>query len=500
MRFKPLAVVPVFDHILQLDTVLERLKSLHLDTIVINDGNGRSLTHKLQSKGHKVYDMGDNQGLGAAIQMGLQIAADNSYSGIVCVDADDAYNEVAIASVISSARNDPTKPVLTSRFGHIGETYIPESKIAANAFASMLFETATGNRLVDVASGLRYYPTSLAKQSWLYKRFDFVYEVLNHILETGIKYELIRTFVTYPQIGPWLTKANELADFVNYCCSLLKDGNSILPLLEPTRDAKNVMEGISITLTLKSVRFQLDAVPTHKSYLITQDPIPSSKFYYVDLPDREKLSLGIIADGGRRWAKKNKIGLRESYIKSFKSINDFLYSHRSQLDCTAVYCLSLYNLSRPENELSALFEALKIFTQSLFSNDCTPVFYGDIFKLPHQFQSFAFNVNLKSSSKIESLPMVILCTAFSVSWQREILQPDAKPWEFGLSPRLHQRIISTRLALLLRSGGARTLSDFLPDASSYAILSFKKELFNDLDLESWWESSMIKLKRVWYGT
>jgi hypothetical protein len=56
-----------------------------------------------------------------------------------------------------------------------------------------------------------------------------------------------------------------------------------------------------------------------------------------------------------------------------------------------------------------------------------------------------------------------------------------------------------RLAIVLRSGGAFTLSDFLPEASSYAVLSVRNELFNDLNLPVWLENEIKGLVRAKYG-
>jgi undecaprenyl pyrophosphate synthase len=499
MRFKPLAIVPVFGDTSGLDTVLERLASLRLDTLVVNDGNGETLTRGLQSKGYEVLDMGVNQGVGAAIQQGLRFAAKAGYSGVVCVDADDAYNEVAIAGVLSSAARAPSKPVLTCRFGHIGEDYIPQPKIAANAFAAALFEVSTGHALKDVASGLRYYPTPLAGKRWRHKRFDFVYEILNHILESGAGHQIVHTFVTYPREGPWLTKANELANLVNYCISLLGSDASIASSLRPLRDADNMTIGDPTSVTLQGVRFTFHPLPSHRSYLITQSPDLPRKFYQVDLPSRERLSLGVIPDGGRRWAKKNDSTLYDSYIKTFKSIVELLRTRRNQLESAAIYCLSLYNLLRPEDEVSSLLEALTVLARDLSANGWAPLFYGDLQTLPEQFRAAAIKINLQSSSEFENLPPVILCTAFSPTWQRWLLRPEAKPWELGLSPKRLQQMASLRLSMLLRSGGAYTLSDFLPEASSYAVMSFRAELFNDLDLESWWDEGKQRLDKAWYG-
>jgi undecaprenyl pyrophosphate synthase len=499
MRFKPLATVPVFGDTSGLDTVLKRLASLRLDTVVINDGNGEALTRELQNRGHEVIDMGANQGLGAAIQKGLQVAAKADYSGVICVDADDAYNEVAIANVLSGAAREPSQPVLTCRFGHIGEEYIPQSKIAANAFASALFGLSTGHVLQDVASGLRYYPAALAGESWHHRRFDFIYESLDHILESGTGYRIVQTFVNYPPVGPWLTKANELVDLINYCVSRPKCDAGIAASLEPLRDADNVIEGTPTSVMLNGVRFTFHPLPGHRSYLITRSPESPQKFSRVDLPSREKLSFGIIPDGGRRWAKKNDATLFDSYTNSFNSIIGLLRTRQHQFESAAVYCLSLYNLLRPGDEVSSLLETLTIFARDLSADGWAPLFYGDMQTLPEQFRAVAFNVNLKSSSESEDLPPVILCTAFSVTWHRWLLRPEARPWELGLSPKRLQQVVSLRLAMLLRSGGAYTLSDFLPEASSYAVMSFRAELFNDLDLESWWDESKERLDKAWYG-
>lgn len=184
MKSNPLAVVPVYGDTLHLRNVLKMIRSLFIDSVVINDGNGPYLTRALKQEGYDVFDLKINRGVGTATQKGLQIAAERGYSGIISVDADDAHNKVSIASVLRTAKQAPHAPVLTCRFKHVGELYIPPSKIAPNAFASALFKYATGYHLTDVSSGLCYYPTSLSNIPWEYNRFDFM--VIIYLTQYGV--------------------------------------------------------------------------------------------------------------------------------------------------------------------------------------------------------------------------------------------------------------------------------------------------------------------------
>jgi undecaprenyl diphosphate synthase len=498
--FKPLAVVPVFGETLRLRSVLTYLSSLSLDTLVVNDGNGPSLTFALEQEGYAVHDMGENTGVGAATKKGLAIAAERGYSGIISVDADGAHNEVSVASVFTMAEHSPDVPVLTSRFGHIGEIYIPESKRAANAFASDLFWAATGHRLPDVASGLRYYPASLSQQQWRCERFDFIYEILHFMLDADTDYNLVKTFVEYPNIGPWLTKANELKNLIDYCCSHKRLNEELVEALVPLRNEQSVLQIGYLTITVADSEYQFDALPGQLSYLITNRTEKHRYTPDVTIPNRDKISLGIIPDGGRRWAAKHNVSLLDSYIKTLDKIYGFLLANHNELGSMAIYCISLYNLSRSAPEIEALFDATRIFTDDLISAGFAPIFYGDLLSLPPNFQSYSLSINRQVSAEHKDRTVIVLCTAFTGAWQRWVLSAEGKPWDFMLSPEMLQKILRMRLALVFRTGDARTLSDFLPDASGYAVISIKKPLFNDVDLELWWQNELKKLSQAKYGT
>jgi len=495
-----LAVVPVFGETEELFKVLSDLRSLSLETLVINDGNGPGLTKELRSLDHRVYDMGHNQGLGAATVRGLHIAAREGYKGIISVDADGAHNKVSVAEVAAAARFNLELPVLTVRFGHLGETYVPAAKKAANAFAAELFYAATGHRLSDVASGLRYYPVSLATKPWQEKRFGFAYEILRCILDASTKYRLIKTFVSYPTGGPHLTKANELADLVNFCLRAATLDQVTASKLFSLRNPSKVKKADAQHVTINNKSFHLNPVPSQESYLISESVSESETLQTVQIPRADRISLGLIPDGGRRWALTNGQTLKRSYLKTYSLISKFLSIHSQELDVIGIYSYSLYNMQRSKEELVALFDAVEEFTENMLPKDYSPVFYGDLSKLPQQTRRYTLNVNRKSSESSASNRLVVLCTLFSISWQRSLLSSNGMPWEFMLSPAVLQRILSMRFALLLRTGNAHTLSDFYPDAAAYAVMSFKKALFNDVDLEAWWNSSTNRLKRVKYGT
>lgn len=497
---KVLAVVPVFGDVSQLWTVLHMLRSLSLETLVINDGNGAGLSKALKQREYRVYDMGHNRGVGAATIQGLLIAATEGYKGIVSVDADGAHDQLSVAQVAATALSNPTQPVFTTRFGHLAERYIPRSKRAANAFAAELFYVTTGHRLSDVASGLRYYPVSLARLSWQQQRFGFIFEVLKHILDSGQKYSLIKTFVCYPKVGPHLTKANELNDLINFCLSVRMFNREDAAKLDSLRSPSTIKKAQSIQINLNDRSFQLDPVPSQRSFLISESFSRSEGLEKLRVPKTGTISFGLIPDGGRRWAVRNDQTLKTSYLRTYSLITKFLSMHRHELDVIGIYCYSLYNLKRPRSQMVALFEAVEEFTERMLPKSYTPIFFGDVLKLPENIRNYTLRVNRRSSETYTSGPLVVMCTIFSVSWQRTLLSPDGVPWKFMLSPVVLQRILAMRFALLFRTGNAQTFSDFFPDASGYAVVSFRKPLFNDIDLEAWWRSYVQRLEGVKYGT
>jgi undecaprenyl diphosphate synthase len=69
--------------------------------------------------------------------------------------------------------------------------------------------------------------------------------------------------------------------------------------------------------------------------------------------------IGIIPDGGRRWANRNNVSLIDSYAKSKAIILDVIkYFFTENVDEISIYLSSIQNFKRTEIEILSFCEAI----------------------------------------------------------------------------------------------------------------------------------------------
>jgi hypothetical protein len=348
----------------------------------------------------------------------------------------------------------------------------------------------TGISLTDVACGLRFYP-----RAWQSKvtanGFDFIYASLEELVLAEAK--VIDVSVDYRGPGPWLTSAIELDHLLIWAARRLPEKVKFDPFTVLAADSRLEFEHV---VKVMGEEWQFIPVPSRHSWLIVGPHPPAEPNQKMRLPALERPSVGFIPDGGRRWSAKEKWQLSDAYTRSFLSIAETISSHK--LGDSAVYCLSRSNLGRTSDELEAVYSAIRKLVSALESYSLRPILWGDILHwLPHEMALWARQVNLRSCR--EAGRLTFLATAYEPSWEAGLFSVNGDPWKYGYSAEIMHRSLELKLAVVLRSGGASTLSDFMPSATSYAVLSVRVELFNDLDLDDWLEAELAALRSVKYG-
>jgi undecaprenyl pyrophosphate synthase len=490
MRENPLVVIPIYGDESKLSEVLRQMKELELDALVVNDGNGPALSAKLVRSGEAILDLVVNHGVGAATLAGLDWGRSHYYPGIVTVDSDAAHDQASVACIVGCAVRDPERPVLSNRFSKYGRNMVPEEKLSANGFACRLVEEVTSIKLTDVACGLRYYPVSWRAQTTA-RGFDFIYATIEELVSAGA--EIIDVSVDYRGLEPWLTSATELAQFLRWAIS--KSSNQVLlkQLKGLANDAALDSEHI---VAWQNQMWQFIPVSSRESWLILGPQPPLQSIDHIRLPMRTRPSVGFIPDGGRRWAVREKVPLEYAYKRSFLGLAAVIAN--CDLGDSSIYCLSAANLKRTSAELAAVYAAIEAVVYDLESKNLRPIVWGNISALPREFRIWCRGVNMRSCRKAGRI--TFLATAYDPAWEAELFSRRGAPWNYGYSVEILRAAGDMRFSLVLRSGGASTLSNFMPNASSYAVFSLRRDLLNDLDIKHWLDSELENLGSLKYGT
>lgn len=189
--------------------------------------------------------------------------------------------------------------------------------------------------------------------------------------------------------------------------------------------------------------------------------------------------VAIIPDGHRRWAEKNSASLIEAYQKSKSTLSDIVsYLFENEVDQVTIYLLSKENIDKRTPD------------------DLTPMYYAIEHGLKHEIA----NILSRYDAELNICGVKLEGLKIADNWMNRTQQVKGKrlnlcinynPYveAFQLAKEASsvdefQRKFSVKndIDLLIRTGGANTLSNFVPLQLGYARLYFLDTLFNDIRL------------------
>lgn len=196
--------------------------------------------------------------------------------------------------------------------------------------------------------------------------------------------------------------------------------------------------------------------------------------------------IGLIPDGGRRWAKTKGLDLYSAYQRTMQKLAEYVEVFFDYgVSAISIYFLSKQNFLRTNVELDALFSAETEFISLLADGmsdklDCSVICAGDISRLPHKMR-----LKLETLSNRKRRPRtVFLCLAYDP--MDELVRARLSGCSFESADEILSMLdVDQRIDLVIRSGGAVTLSNFLPIQAAYARLIFLEELFNDTSVRQY---------------
>lgn len=194
--------------------------------------------------------------------------------------------------------------------------------------------------------------------------------------------------------------------------------------------------------------------------------------------NKQSKHLGIIPDGGRRWARKNNVSYVEAYKLSFSRLYYVLLrAYGLGFSEVSVYVLSRDNLSRTPNDLHAVYSSLPTLQHTL-QNACaggfceSVIIVGQISLLPDEQQTVFRQIEAVHGKR--GGLKVNLLVAYSAWDELHAAQIN------GNEITLETLWVTSKVDSVLRTGGSSLFSGFLPLQSQYAHLIATEEMFDDL--------------------
>lgn len=199
LRFMKVSIIiPIFNEVELLPVVLESVRAVPLEKELIlvddcsTDGTIEILRHEEQKPDTRVAYHKQNQGKGAAIRTGLELAAGDI---VIIQDADMEYDPSEIPAVVQPIIDGKTRVAYGSRFlGSIHGMRLPNR--VANHLLARLVSILYWHRITDEATAYKAFRREIFDEITLTcRRFEFCPEVTAKVLRLGER--IVEVPVTY---------------------------------------------------------------------------------------------------------------------------------------------------------------------------------------------------------------------------------------------------------------------------------------------------------------
>ena len=114
-------LIPAYNAEQTLGQLLERIRSLEMDSIVVNDGSKDDTRMVAEAHKASVLEHPFNQGKGAALRTGFQYVLQKGYHVVITIDADGQHNPLEIPTLLKIFERVKPDILIASRSGAFGE-------------------------------------------------------------------------------------------------------------------------------------------------------------------------------------------------------------------------------------------------------------------------------------------------------------------------------------------------------------------------------------------
>jgi glycosyltransferase involved in cell wall biosynthesis len=155
-------LIPAYNAEQTLGSVLEKVRPLGMDTIVVNDGSGDETKRVALEYGALLLEHSSNLGKGTALRTGFQYVLQKGYQVLITLDADGQHDPFEIPSLLRIFQSVKPDILIASRAGEFGQmTFLRRfwNRLAARAVARLCHSDIT-----DSQSGFRLIRTEILRE------------------------------------------------------------------------------------------------------------------------------------------------------------------------------------------------------------------------------------------------------------------------------------------------------------------------------------------------
>jgi glycosyltransferase involved in cell wall biosynthesis len=205
--FRPVAVIPVYNHGEAVGGVVARVRESGLRCVLVDDGSAAPCAAVLdalaRSSDITLVRLARNQGKGGAMMAGLRAASAAGYTHALQIDADGQHDTGDIPAFLARAARSPAAVICGTP---VYDESVPAIRFYGRyASHAWVWISSLSFAIRDSMCGFRVYPLAsvvpLLASTRLGRRMDFDPEVLVRLHWRGVEMINMPTRVTYPRDG-----------------------------------------------------------------------------------------------------------------------------------------------------------------------------------------------------------------------------------------------------------------------------------------------------------
>lgn len=170
IKEKTLVIIPAFNEAEMILTVVDRIKKININYIVVDDCSYDSTTFLLKENNINFVSNKKNLGLSSSIRTGMKYALEHGYEYCIQFDGDGQHDANTIEKMIKKA-NEGYDIVLTSRFLNQNQKKSVLKSFAWSIF-KLFFKIKGKVNITDPTCGLRMYNKDFMKIYVNFKKFE----------------------------------------------------------------------------------------------------------------------------------------------------------------------------------------------------------------------------------------------------------------------------------------------------------------------------------------
>jgi glycosyltransferase involved in cell wall biosynthesis len=189
---RTLVLIPAYNEEGHIGEVVQKVKTLGHECLVINDGSRDRTAQVAAEAGAEVVSNRHNMGLGPTIRRGYQEALNRGADIIVQLDADGQYDPAEIPKLTKHIKSNQADMVLGARLANL-HYKMPFTKRVGNKAFSWVLRQLTGADVYDGQTGFRAMHREVLEKCLPINEFSYTQEMIIRAAKEGFIVKSVET-------------------------------------------------------------------------------------------------------------------------------------------------------------------------------------------------------------------------------------------------------------------------------------------------------------------